>query len=132
MSLPVPAVIHKAMRSHDGVAVERLEHIKELQQTPGGRLHLKALRMANRHPLMPLRDGSLRLMRGVITAVRASSVKPYFLGRPVLIRSTRPTALMNSASSSFASIARPARNNSLFLTSTPAVRALCLSVAKSS
>ncbi|WP_139379592.1 hypothetical protein [Zoogloea sp. LCSB751] len=46
MSMSIPAVIHKAMRSHDGEAVEWLKHIKELQQTPGGRLHLKALQMA--------------------------------------------------------------------------------------
>lgn len=46
MSLSIPAVIHKAMCSHDGEAAEWLKHIKELQQTSGGRLHLKALQMA--------------------------------------------------------------------------------------
>lgn len=46
MSLSIPAVIHKAMRAHDGEAAEWLKHIKELQQTPSGRLHLKALQMA--------------------------------------------------------------------------------------
>lgn len=46
MSQSIPAVIHKAMRSHDGEAAEWLKHIKELQQTPGGGLHLKALQTA--------------------------------------------------------------------------------------
>lgn len=46
MSLSIPAVIHKAMLAHDGEAAEWLTHIKDLQQTPGGRLHVKALQVA--------------------------------------------------------------------------------------